>query len=624
MRRKGISLVVILLFISVNIVQSTSKDVEVSFISPLYDGNTLHVCDDVVGCYKDYLYSRNNETYSFRKIKEISSIVGKPLVLIFVSAKLISNIEEEINVYCSTLIDVGYDIIVFETSGITVENLKNQILNYWSDGYDLAGIVLIGDFPVAWFKHDEEFPCDLFLMDMDGEWIDSDGDGLYDSHCDGDGDTAPEIYIGRIDASNVPSVNRGSIGIVKKYLRKVNEFWKDNITQNDFALTYIDHDWSGCTDMKHDIGYLYENYEVMTYPDVNRDDYLNNRLSGSYEFIQLSCHSKSFGHLFDNGGLAFSSNIRSAQPIALFYNLYCCYALRFTEYNCLGNAYILNTDSPSLAVVGSTKSGSMRDYKQFYESFGQGSSFGKSLKIWFEDKYPYDKYDIASYYGLTILGDPTLMVYKDYRANAHGPYYSLIDYSVHFTGSATGGIPPYTYTWDFGDGNTSTFKNVKHNFTKSGNYTVTFTIKDSEDNITSDVTWVKVKETNNPPNPPIISGPTTGKPWKKNYYDVVSDEPDGDEWLKYIIEWEHERFSHAPGPYKPGEVIKVYHKWNEKGTYYVRALAVDPYKGYSEWGELKVTISKNHHWWQDSFPFLSWLLERFPYAFPILRQMLGL
>jgi len=355
-----------------------------------------------------------------------------------------------------------------------------------------------------------------------------------------------------------------------------------NIPQTDFALSYTDQDWSSSTDIKHGIGYLYENYEVMTYPDVNRNDYLENRLPGTYEFIQLACHSKSFGHLFDDGGIALCNNIRSAPPNALFYNLFCCHALKFTDYNCLGNAYIMNTNSPSLIVVGSTKSGSMRGFRYFYEPLGQGFSFGKALQKWFEYQYPYDEYKIADYYGMTILGDPTLKLHKDYRADAHGPYYKYIDIPLQFSGSVNGGIPPYTWFWDFGDGNTSTEKNPKHIFDQSGNYTITFTIKDNEDDIASDVTWAKIKKDNNPPNPPTISGPTNGRIGVKYYFDLVSNEPDGDEWIDYIILWQQDGDSSSLGPYKPGEVITCHHRWFKRGTYYISAIATDPYGAQSD------------------------------------------
>ncbi|MFA6923575.1 MAG: PKD domain-containing protein [Bacteroidales bacterium] len=44
--------------------------------------------------------------------------------------------------------------------------------------------------------------------------------------------------------------------------------------------------------------------------------------------------------------------------------------------------------------------------------------------------------------------------------------------SVTFTNTSSGGVPPYTYFWDFGDGTTSNAINPIHNYTTSGNFTV--------------------------------------------------------------------------------------------------------------------------------------------------------
>lgn len=76
--------------------------------------------------------------------------------------------------------------------------------------------------------------------------------------------------------------------------------------------------------------------------------------------------------------------------------------------------------------------------------------------------------------------------------DAHGPYSGYYDTAIHFAGDAFGGIPPYSYHWDFGDGSSSNQQNPSHNYTTVGNFTATFTVTDSEDNQSSDTTLVSV------------------------------------------------------------------------------------------------------------------------------------
>jgi PKD repeat protein len=59
--------------------------------------------------------------------------------------------------------------------------------------------------------------------------------------------------------------------------------------------------------------------------------------------------------------------------------------------------------------------------------------------------------------------------------------------TVYFWGRASGGIPPYTYSWDFGDGQSGTAQNLFHIYSGPGTYSATLTVTDSggKDNTTS-------------------------------------------------------------------------------------------------------------------------------------------
>ncbi|MBD3332923.1 PKD domain-containing protein, partial [candidate division GN15 bacterium] len=54
-------------------------------------------------------------------------------------------------------------------------------------------------------------------------------------------------------------------------------------------------------------------------------------------------------------------------------------------------------------------------------------------------------------------------------------------WTVSFQSNASGGTPPYGYTWDFGDGDTSFVDNPTHTFQSEGTYTVTCEISDQSD-----------------------------------------------------------------------------------------------------------------------------------------------
>ncbi|WP_457559372.1 PKD domain-containing protein [Candidatus Harpocratesius sp.] len=60
------------------------------------------------------------------------------------------------------------------------------------------------------------------------------------------------------------------------------------------------------------------------------------------------------------------------------------------------------------------------------------------------------------------------------------PYSLITGYNILFYGNCYGGIPPYVYHWEFGDGYTSNDQNPLHSYADSGIYTVIFTIIDSE------------------------------------------------------------------------------------------------------------------------------------------------
>ena len=74
----------------------------------------------------------------------------------------------------------------------------------------------------------------------------------------------------------------------------------------------------------------------------------------------------------------------------------------------------------------------------------------------------------------------TLDIHDSLFLDANGSYTGFVDELISFTGFASGGFPPYNWSWSFGDGQTLDGQNVNHSYTQTGEYTVTLTITDSK------------------------------------------------------------------------------------------------------------------------------------------------
>jgi len=139
---------------------------------------------------------------------------------------------------------------------------------------------------------------------------------------------------------------------------------------------------------------------------------------------------------------------------------------------------------------------------------------------------------------------------------------------------------------------------------------------------------VNITATNNPPEKPSKpSGETQGQTGTSYPYSTSATDPDGDK-LEYGWDWDGDNivdeWDDNGGSYYPsGTTISTSHAWSTDNTYYVKVKAKDIYGEESVWSDpLEVTMPKNKAF-NFNFNLLSWLFERFPNAFPILKTLLG-
>lgn len=328
-------------------------------------------------------------------------------VLVVVADYVAGPLSAQLAQFQSDIASEGWTVEMQVMAGGSASDLRSLLQN--TD--DLDGAVFVGFLPCAWYEDDywasEEFPCELYFMDLDGVWTDSDGDSLFDGHS---GDVAPEIWVGRIDAHTAYGPE---IYLLAQYFEKNHLYRTGSMGLASRALAFNDDDWyyygdCGLTDVYGASGVTVINSGSQT----TAANYLDN-LGQGYEFVHLMAHSSPWGHTFKvpggMSGTVMAPEISQTNPRTAFLQLFSCSNARWVEEGCLGNWYLYGTDY-GLLVTGAAKTGSMLDFEEYYGPLGSGMTFGESFREWwqYEAQGGFSGYERAWFYGNALLGDPTL------------------------------------------------------------------------------------------------------------------------------------------------------------------------------------------------------------------------
>ena len=79
-------------------------------------------------------------------------------------------------------------------------------------------------------------------------------------------------------------------------------------------------------------------------------------------------------------------------------------------------------------------------------------------------------------------------------ADAGGNYSGATGELIQFEGNASGGVEPYNWSWDFGDGNTSDIKDPQHLYEAEGEYMVNLTVTDFNNTTAWDITYAIIED----------------------------------------------------------------------------------------------------------------------------------
>ncbi|MFO7675959.1 MAG: hypothetical protein R6X12_06570 [bacterium] len=364
-----------------------------------------------------------------RPVRTIAAGDGR--IDIIIQSVLVDPLREQLDTLLADIAAEGWTAALISAQGSSPESLRAFLAAELDSG--LVSAVLVGDLPVAWFQmvndfqgigaNDgyEEFPCELYFMDLNGTWLDTlvrDGtrdslvpgsDGIFDTHF---GHVAPEIGISRMPIRSIS----GTDSLLRPYLERSHGWRAGTVPSSHRALSYIDddwYDWAQGWDGYH--GLVYDGRDGVWDRETTRcSDYRRRIDDLPYESVLLCAHSWPGGHTMyfarrDSHDWFYAREIPSVNPESRFWNLFACSNARFTEWNFSAGRYVFSGEH-GLGSIGSTKTGSMLEFQDWYRPLAEGADFNTAFRDWFAARAAggFNPSERSWFYGMALIGDGTL------------------------------------------------------------------------------------------------------------------------------------------------------------------------------------------------------------------------
>lgn len=353
-------------------------------------------------------------------------------IALIVHDSIYDAVNQAVTEFTWDLAAAGWSTTVYRFTSGSAPSLRSYLYSLYTSGEGLKGAILIGDIPYIVYEmmqtwdngaswEYDDFPCDIFYMDLNGTWSDSLTDrtvqpnnGKYDTRS---GDLALEIWVGRIKTGNLSSLG-SETGLITSYLLKDRVFRTTPLVTAHYALAYDDDDWYTMAtgdrqslEMVFGAGYCVGVGDAET---TTAADYKNNRLPQSTRWHLVRSHGSPGGHGFYRNSkgtfeYVYASDYRAIDPPGSFFSLFVCSGCDYTYSNNLGGTVAFNPQSSGIFAVGSTKTGGMYADNYFFSPMSQGHCVGESFRRWFNQVQTlYGSSCPRWWYGMTLLGDPSL------------------------------------------------------------------------------------------------------------------------------------------------------------------------------------------------------------------------
>lgn len=454
-------------------------------------------------------------------------------VAIVVNQDLQPFIQPQLNAYMLDLETQGYNTFLItcitdpdDPSVDSPLTIRQDLITRQASG--LEGAVLIGNVPAAWFEILDDFelhmyldfPTDVYYMDLNGSWTDSDGNGKWDWYTVGD----MEIWISRI---RFPGANEAML--INNYFNKAHHYKTKDVRLPQEALLIIDRDWNDYTNYyQNGMQKLYSSLKVVSgpgYDDVTIDTY-KQELTVSREWTRTVTHANYNTHAIDDYFCYYiwpykcyyyredvtCQDIESIDPPCFFYDLAACNSCRFTvSSSYLGGSYMSGTYG--IGILGATNTGGINFIDKIYSYLGstQEANLGEALIYHLDHNddlakqagiywnTSWEAYWHHWFLGMTVLGDGTLKpgLTRGMLPTANAPVAVAQPESVTVSEDASfslDGSASYdldgdrlTYQWSMNGAILGEEPTLTYTIDTPGVYTITLTVSDGFNTATDTV-----------------------------------------------------------------------------------------------------------------------------------------